>query len=90
MFPSSVKYLDEVVDKAIEEIQTMQADMGGTNIFLPLFEQLSGKLIEGYPKHIFLFTDGGVTDTESVIKMVNAKNKYSRVHTIGIGSGVSS
>lgn len=28
-------------------------------------------------------------DTQGVIKMVGLKNKYSRVHTIGIGSSVS-
>ena len=67
----------------------MQADMGGTNIYEPLFEQLSSKLIEGYPKYIYLLTDGDVADTDGVIRMVGLNNKYSRVHTIGIGSGVS-
>lgn len=50
---------------------------------------LRGKLIEGYPKQIFLLTDGGVSDTERVINMVSINNKWSRVHTIGIGNGAS-
>lgn len=63
--------------------------MGGTNIFKPLFEQLTSSLIEGYPKYIFLLTDGDVADTSGVISMVGKNNKYARVHTIGIGSDVS-
>lgn len=63
--------------------------MGGTNIYEPLFEQLSSKLIEGYPKYIYLLTDGDVSDTNGVISMVGKNNKNVRVHTIGIGSHVS-
>jgi hypothetical protein len=48
---------------------------------------LRSKTIEGYPKQIFLLTDGGVSNTEEVIKMVGKNNKYSRFHTIGKGKG---
>lgn len=47
------------------------------------------KPTEGYPKQIFLLTDGGVSNTEGVIQMVGINCKYSRVHTIGIGNGCS-
>lgn len=67
----------------------MNADMGGTDIFDPLQERITSKPIEGYPKQIFLLTDGGVSNTEGVIQMVSRNNKYSRVHTIGIGNGCS-
>ena len=46
-------------------------------------------MIEGYPKQVFLLTDGEVSDTELVIDLVRRKTKYSRVHTIGIGDGAS-
>ena len=68
----------------------MGADLGGTEIYGPLNNILiNSKLIEGYPKQIFLLTDGGVSNTEGVIKMVGQNNKFSRVHTIGIGDGCS-
>lgn len=34
-------------------------------------------------------TDGDVSNTEGVIRMVAINVKYSRVHTIGVGSGAS-
>jgi hypothetical protein len=36
LFPSSVKYNDKEVKKAVEEIKKMSADMGGTEIYHPL------------------------------------------------------
>jgi hypothetical protein len=63
--------------------------MGGTEIEEPLENILKAKVIEGYPKQIFLLTDGEVSDTEKVIDLVRRNIKYSRVHTIGIGSGAS-
>jgi hypothetical protein len=34
-------------------------------------------------------TDGEVSDTEGVIKLIKDNVKYCRVYSIGIGSGVS-
>lgn len=67
----------------------MSADMGGTEIYHPLESLLKEKVIEGYPRNVFLLTDGGVSNTEGIIAMVGKSTKYSRVHTIGIGSGAS-
>jgi Ca-activated chloride channel homolog len=50
---------------------------------------ITQKPIEGFAKQIFLLTDGGVSNTHGVIRMIEANNKYSRVHTIGIGSACS-
>lgn len=89
MFQNSVKYTDKEIKSATEKVKTMYADMGGTEIYQPLFNLITQKPIEGYPKQIFLLTDGGVSNTEGVITMVGVNNKYSRVHTIGIGNGCS-
>lgn len=67
----------------------MSADMGGTEIYHVLSAVLQEKPQEGYPRHLFLLTDGGVSNTEGVIKMVKKNIKYSRVHSIGIGNGAS-
>ena len=50
---------------------------------------LAEKVNEGYPKHVFLLTDGGVSHTHQVLQLIKIKTKYCRVHAIGIGSGAS-
>ena len=45
--------------------------------------------MKGYPRQIFLLTDGGVGDTTEVINLVARNTRYARVHTIGIGNGAS-
>lgn len=77
------------MDKAVAEVKRMSADMGGTEIYNPLRDLLISKPIEGYPKQVFLLTDGGVSNTEGVIKMVAQNNKFARVHTIAVGNGAS-
>lgn len=89
MFTQSLKYNDKEVESAVLSIKMMSADMGGTEIYNPLFNLLSQKPIDGYPKQIFLLTDGGVSNTQGVINMVGNNNRYARVHTIGIGNGCS-
>lgn len=67
----------------------MNSNMGGTEIETPLRKILKSKVIPGYPKQIFLLTDGEVNNTEAVIDIVRKNIKYSRVHAIGLGDGAS-
>lgn len=84
-----MRYSADKVEKAIKTIEKMNADMGGTEIQNPLRELLKETIKEGYPRHVFLLTDGQVSDTQSVISLVKQNVKYCRVHTIGIGNGAS-
>ena len=47
----------------------MQADFGGTEIYAPLEKALLQAGVPGYPKFIFLLSDGAVENTEAVIQM---------------------
>ena len=67
----------------------MNADMGGTEIETPIRMILNSAILEGYPKQVFLLTDGCVSNTNRVIDTVQKNTKYARVHSIGIGSGAS-
>ena len=89
MFNASVRYSDKDIDNAVKKVKAMSANLGGTEIYHPLQSLITQKPKEGYAKQIFLLTDGGVSNTEGVIRMVGLNNKYSRVHTIGIGNGCS-
>jgi hypothetical protein len=70
MFNESIKYDNKNLKTAIKLIDSMSANMGGTEIFEPLQSILQHKTIPGYPKQIFLLTDGGVSNTEGVIALV--------------------
>jgi len=40
-------------------------------------------------RHLFLLTDGAVSNTNQVIDLIKANAGTTRVHTFGIGNGVS-
>ena len=67
----------------------MKADMGGTNILSPLNSIFKKPIIKGFPRILFLLTDGEVSDTDQVINLVRQNKKNTRVFTVGIGSGAS-
>ena len=89
MFGSSERYTNKYIEKAVGKIKQMDATLGGTEIYYPLDNLLTKKPLEGYPKQIFLLTDGCVSNTTEVARMVGLNNKFARVHTIGIGNGCS-
>lgn len=70
MFKNSEKYVDVILEKALKDVKIMKADLGGTQIEQPLKIVLNSKLIDGYPKQIFLLTDGDVSNTNNVINLV--------------------
>ena len=42
-----------------------------------------------HTRHIFLLTDGAVNNTNMVVKLIRDNCVGTKVHTFGIGSGVS-
>lgn len=63
--------------------------MGGTQILNPLQNVMTIDEIKGYPRLVFMLTDGAVTNVTSVVKFVKAHTQYSRINSIGIGNGCS-
>ena len=63
MFPQSQKYQQSSLEEAISEIEKMDADLRGTEIYEPLKEVLTEKVQKGYPKQVLLLTDGAVSNT---------------------------
>lgn len=67
----------------------MKADLGGTNILRPLREVLQSKPKEGYPRQLFVLTDGEVSNTQECINFVRKHSDTTRVFTFGIGNEAS-
>ncbi|XP_054297681.1 von Willebrand factor A domain-containing protein 5A isoform X1 [Pongo pygmaeus] len=88
-FPESVKYTQQTMEEALGRVKLMQADLGGTEILAPLQNIYRGPSIPGHPLQLFVFTDGEVTDTFSVIKEVRINGQKHRCFSFGIGEGAS-
>jgi len=63
--------------------------MGGTEIYRPLESIFRDEVDEQFPRIIFLITDGDIDNPERVIELIEKNNWHTRVHSFGIGSGVS-
>ena len=84
-----VIYNKENVEKIINIINLLDANLGGTNISGPLKEIYSDECYSkiNFSKNIFLLTDGVVWDREECFEVINKNSGKFRIHSIGIGSG---
>lgn len=78
LFESSERYNDASLQHACSHSEIMQANLGGTEILSPLREVFSQPLIKGYPRQIFLLTDGEVSNTQDVIDLVRLNANKAR------------
>ena len=78
LFPESVPYNQKNLDKAVKHAKNLRADLGGTELFDPLKNIFSHKPMKGLPRQVFVLTDGSVSNTESVIKLVAKNSSNSR------------
>jgi len=85
-YPDLVKYNETTLEESLKKLQTVDANLGGTEIIKPIediFKNTSDS-------NIIFLTDGAVDAEEHVVKFIRENIKNSRLHTIGIGSGASS
>lgn len=75
------KYTNDNVQIANNLLQSIKADMGGTDIYLSLFHAS----ISSKHKSIFLLTDGEVNNTEQIISPFKILKDNTKVYTIGVG-----
>ena len=84
LFPCSVPYDQTHLDKASKHIQSISADMGGTELLEPLQKVFSMRSKNGLPKQVFVLTDGGVLSTWAVIKEVKENVHVARYSTSSV------
>lgn len=85
----SVEYNDTNLEIAAKHVALMNADLDGTDILKPLKEVLQTKPKDGYPRQLFILTDGQVANTIECVEFVRKHADTTRVFTFGIGSEAS-
>jgi Ca2+-binding EF-hand superfamily protein len=89
LFDTPRAYDADSLQIASHHAQTVQADLGGTELLQPLRQIFAWPVPHGFERRIVLLTDGQVCNTQEVLALVRKNASASSVYTIGIGSGVS-
>lgn len=75
LFHCSEAYTQTTMESAVQFANQLQASLGGTELLGPLHWIFKNQRISGLPTQIFIITDGGVTNTTSVLRCVR-KNRH--------------
>ncbi|MEI6234885.1 MAG: VIT domain-containing protein [Planctomycetota bacterium] len=89
MFPESVVFAQKTLDEATSKIDSIAANMGGTELFEPLKFVLEAKASGEMPRQAILLTDGQVNNEAQCIELAGEHAGHCRIFTFGIGNGVS-
>ena len=83
------EYNSENIKNSIKLVESLKADLGGTNIYDPLNDVYNSYKIHDnikLPRNIFLLTDGDIDDKKETLALIEKySNKYS-IYSIGIGN----
>ncbi|XP_028275984.1 von Willebrand factor A domain-containing protein 5A-like isoform X2 [Parambassis ranga] len=90
IFLKSVEYSQQTMEEALKKVEEMDANLGGTEILMPLRHIYSQPCIPNQPRQLFVFTDGEVGNTKEVVDLVKKNSGSHRCFSFGIGEGASS
>lgn len=85
----SAPYNDDTLSRAMQHVQKIQADLGGTELLKPLQDILSIPAYDRYPRQLMILTDGDIENKQETITFVKSQANTTRVFMFGIGSQVS-
>jgi hypothetical protein len=86
LFTQSRKYDDDSLKDAKDYAACISANLGGTEIYLPLQSIFQKPLMAGHARQVFVLTDGQVSNSSACIELVRKNSSNNRVFTLGIGS----
>ena len=83
------EYNQENINQSMKCIETLNADLGGTNIYDPLKNIYEDKIYDNIKlnKKIFLLTDGAIENRENTLELIKKNNSRFNIYAIGIGNG---
>ena len=87
LFGRSQAYDEKTMKEALDYLQAIDADLGGTEMLAPLQEIYRARLPENHFRDIVLITDGQFSDENSIMDLVRRHADRTALHAVGIGSG---
>jgi hypothetical protein len=88
MFPTSQPFTADAQQLALDNIRTMDADLGGTDLYSPLSYILDLPTVPGHSRQVFVLTDGHVEGEAEIIALATRHRRNHRIFSVGIGGGV--
>jgi len=85
LFQESQPYNETTLGKACTYVHKMRADLGGSNLLLPLEFIFEKPTKLGVGRTVFMLTDGGISNTLEVVDFVRRNSYTTRFYTFGIG-----
>jgi Ca-activated chloride channel family protein len=85
----SIEYNEENLAQALDELDSIEADMGGTELFEALSAMSKIPVRKGYARNVILISDGEIYNTLETIRFVSKECKNMRFYTFGVGYGAS-
>ena len=89
LFGQCLPYDEPSLARASAHIDSLDADLGGTEILPALEFVLKQEASATMPRQLVVFTDGQVTNTDAILKLVSDHAATTRVFAFGIGRGAS-
>jgi len=90
LFPSSREFNQQNLNAATTHVSNMQANLVGTEMLQPLREIFNNPVDPGYPRQIFLLTDGEDDKQDDILNLVKTSiGHLTRIFTFGIGAEAS-
>lgn len=86
--PESLAFNDKSLESATEYVKGLKSNLGGTNIYKPLQSIFEQAVKPGYPRQVFILTDGEVLNKENCIALVKQNAHTTRLFAFGIGNDV--
>ena len=88
MFPQSRPYTQASLEEATRQLESWDADLGGTELLAPL-QAVLGVPGGALPRRVMLLTDGQVANEAACIALAAEHAAAVRIFTFGIGYGAS-
>ena len=82
------EYTKENINNSLKIIKSLEADLGGTDIYTPLksiYENEQEYNNIKLPKNIFLLTDGEINNKENTLEIIEEYSSKFSIYSIGIG-----